>query len=185
MEGKKEQRLIRKIVRRGDRKAAGELVEAYYREIFAFVARQTGGREAAFDLTQDIFVSMLVSLPDYDGEKAAFRTWLYRIAANKVVDRYRSLAYRRSRDSLPLEEDALSDDRCLSEALEDREQAEEILRMLDGFPAETQEILRLHIFAEQTFDAIGEILSLPTSTVKTRYYRAVERIRKELAHEIH
>src|SRR5699024_7714068 len=119
MEGKKEQRLTRKSARRGDRKADGELVEANYREKLAVGARRTGGRRAAFDLTQDIFVSMLVSLPNYDGEKAAFRTWLYRIAANKVVDRYRSLAYRRSRDSLPLEEDALSDDRCLSEALED------------------------------------------------------------------
>lgn len=84
-----EEKLIRRIVRRGDRKAAGLLVERYYEEIFFLVARQTGEtRETVLDLTQEIFVSMLRSLPSYDREKAAFRTWLNRIAINKIVDRY-------------------------------------------------------------------------------------------------
>ena len=59
----REEKLIRKILRRGDRKAAGELVERYYDDIFYFVARQTGeSRETVLDVTQDIFVSMLSSL---------------------------------------------------------------------------------------------------------------------------
>ena len=68
----------------------------------------------------------------------------------------------------------------LTELLEDQETAGEILRQMEKLPAETQEILRLHIFAEQTFDTIGEMMEIPASTVKTRYYRAVEKIRKEL-----
>ena len=177
----REEKLIRKILRRGDRKAAGELVERYYDDIFYFVARQTGeSRETVLDVTQDIFVSMLSSLSGYDSGKAAFRTWLYRIATHKIVDRYRSIAYRFQRDSVPIEEERLVDSLNLTELLEDQETAGEILRQMEKLPAETQEILRLHIFAEQTFDTIGEMMEIPASTVKTRYYRAVEKIRKEL-----
>ncbi len=177
----REEKLIRKILRRGDRRAAGELVERYYDDIFYLVARQTGeSRETVLDLTQDIFVSMLASLAGYDSAKAAFRTWLYRIATNKIVDRYRSKVYRFQRDSVPFEEEEITGSLDLSDDLEDRETAEEILRRIQLLPAETQEILRLHIFAEQTFDTIAEMVGVPASTVKTRYYRAVEKIRKEM-----
>ena len=178
----REEKLIRKILRRGDRKAAGELIERYYDDIFYLVVRQTGeSRETVLDLTQDIFVSMLSSLAGYDSAKAAFRTWLYRIATNKIVDWYRSKVYRFQRDSVPIEEEILVDSLNIFDALEDTETAKEILLQIEVLPAETQEILRLHIFAEQTFDTIAEIMDIPSSTVKTRYYRAVEKIRKELA----
>ncbi len=178
----REEKLIRKILRRGDRKAAGELVEKYYDDIFYLVARQTGeSRETVLDLTQDIFVSMLSSLAGYDSAKAAFRTWLYRIATNKIVDRYRSKVYRFQRESVPFEEQEITGALDLSGDLENRETAQEILHRIQLLPTETQEILRLHIFAEQTFDAIGEMIGVPAATVKTRYYRAVEKIRKEMA----
>ncbi len=177
----REQKLIRKIVRRGDRRAAGELIEHYYQDIFSLVVRQTGeSRETAMDLTQDIFVSMLASLSSYDSQKAGFRTWLYRIATNKIVDRYRSKAYRFQRDQVPFEDETLNDKLSLADMLETQETTAEILRRIESLPTETQEILRLHIFAEQTFDTIAEMIGVPSSTVKTRYYRAVEKIRKEM-----
>ena len=69
----------------------------------------------------------------------------------------------------------------LHEALEDRETAGEILRYMETLPSETQLILRLRIFGEQAFDDIAQQLDLPVSTVKTRYYRAIEKIRKEMS----
>jgi RNA polymerase sigma-70 factor (ECF subfamily) len=54
-----EQRLIRQIRRKGDRNAADALVRMYYDEIFRFVRRQSADEDAALDLTQDIFISML------------------------------------------------------------------------------------------------------------------------------
>ena len=81
-----EQKWIRAIQRRGSRRAAEELVDAYYDEIYRFACRQTGDREDAMDLTQNIFLAVLRALSTYDRRRAGFRTWLYRIAANKAVD---------------------------------------------------------------------------------------------------
>ena len=96
----REQRLIRLVQKRRDRRAANELVEQYYNEIFAYTFRQTSQRESALDLTQEIFVSALGSIDRYSSEKGSFRTWLYRIATNKIIDACR----RKQFVLLPLEE---------------------------------------------------------------------------------
>ena len=81
-----EQRWIRRIQRQQSQKDADALVRKYYNEIYAYAYRQVGSRETALDLTQEIFISVLRSLQTYDPSRAAFRTWLYRVATNKVID---------------------------------------------------------------------------------------------------
>lgn len=51
--------------------------------------RQTGNKEDSLDLTQEIFISVLRSIKTYRADKASFRTWLYRIATNKIIDQRR------------------------------------------------------------------------------------------------
>ncbi|WP_158301706.1 RNA polymerase sigma factor [Paenibacillus mesophilus] len=90
-----ELRLIKKIRRSGDRAATDELVRHYYDEIYCFVRKQISNADVALDLTHEIFISVLRTIGHYDARRGAhFRTWLYRIAANKVVDWFRSRAYR-------------------------------------------------------------------------------------------
>ena len=79
-----EQKWIRDIQRRGSRQAADKLVRAYYDEIYRFAHRQLGHKEDALNLTQNVFLAVLRALPTFDGRKASFRTWLYRIAAHML-----------------------------------------------------------------------------------------------------
>lgn len=81
-----EQKWIRAIQRRNSQDAAEQLIQSYYDEIYRFVCRQTGSKEDDMDLTQSIFIAVLRALPGYRVERASFRTWLYRIAANKIID---------------------------------------------------------------------------------------------------
>ena len=92
---KYERRLIRKIKLFGSSKDADTLVRIYYDEIYYFVVRQINDRDEAYDMTQDIFISMLRSIGSYNEKLASFRTWLYRIAANKVID-FRRRSIRRT-----------------------------------------------------------------------------------------
>ncbi|MDM0613256.1 helix-turn-helix domain-containing protein [Clostridium perfringens] len=59
-----EKKLITLVKKNNDKKAAGEIVKFYYKEIFAYVFRQTSNEELSKDLTQEIFISMLKSLED-------------------------------------------------------------------------------------------------------------------------
>ena len=81
-----EQKWINGIRLFGSKKDADQLVRSYYDEIYIFVFRQINDAEKALDLTQDIFISMLQSIPAYNKQMSSFRTWLYRIATNKVID---------------------------------------------------------------------------------------------------
>lgn len=58
--------LIRRIKKKQDKKAADELIRRYYREIYAFTYRQTGERELALDLTQEIFITVLQGIYAFD-----------------------------------------------------------------------------------------------------------------------
>ena len=57
-----EQGWILRIQRRNSRKDAERLIQAYYDEIYVYAYRQTGNKEDALDLTQEIFLSVLRSM---------------------------------------------------------------------------------------------------------------------------
>ena len=181
MENKKEQSLIRRLKRHRDRHAADELIRLYYNEIYGYVFRQLGEKERSMDVTQEIFISMLQSIWNYDSKKAGFRTWLYQIATYKVVDYYRSKSYRSDNLWISLDEVPLEDEWDVEQYVTRQELAEQIFRYLQDKDVTLEKIFRLRFYGEYTFEEIGEILAIPTSTVKTRYYTAQNEIRKEFS----
>lgn len=178
-----EARLIRRVQRKGDRAAADELISIYHREIYAFVYRQLQDREHALDLTQDIFVSMLRSIGSFEGKVASLRTWLYRIATNRVIDHFRSKAHRNAKLTDPIEDFEFSTNEDFTLELERRDEAGRVLELLRTFEWRAQEIVRLKLFAERTFAEIAQIMSLPDSTVKTHYYATIRKIKQKFEEE--
>nr|WP_268893065.1 RNA polymerase sigma factor [Paenibacillus lutrae] len=174
--------MIKKIQRNGDRAAADELVQGYYDEIYGFVRKQVSNADIAIELTQEIFISMLRTIGFYDRKRGAgFRTWLYRIAANKVVDWFRSRAYRTMTRTISLDEVEPIDEADFIRQFEDRDFTEKICAFVGGLPPDTQKIFRLHIFGGYTFSEIAGIEGLPEGSVKSKYYRLINLIRKEFA----
>ena len=170
-----EQKWIRAIQRRGSRRAAEELVDAYYDEIYRFACRQTGDREDAMDLTQNIFLAVLRALSTYDRRRAGFRTWLYRIAANKAV-----YARRRAGPvTVPIDELDLPAAEDFAMAVQDRELLERIESYVSGLDPGIQAVFRLHLYGEKSFPEIAAILDQSESAVKSQYYRLLGRLRKE------
>lgn len=170
-----EAKWIRAVQRRGSREAAEQLIRRYYDEIYVFAYRQTGGREDALDLTQTIFLAVLRAIGTFDGRRASFRTWLYRVAANKAVDRR-----RRARPvQLPLEEAEPVSPEDFTLRLQDRVLLEQIEDRVAGLDPRLQRIFRLRLYGERTFPEIAAILELPEAAVKSQYYRLLGRLREE------
>ncbi len=170
-----EQKWIKAIQRRNSRAAAEQLIQSYYDEIYRFVYRQTGSREDSMDLTQSIFIAVLRALPGYRAERASFRTWLYRIAANKVID-----ARRKARPvSLPIEEMEIPAAEDFVTRVHDRALLEAVEGYISGLDPGEQAVFRLRIYGEKTFPEIATALGEPEAAVKSRYYRLMGRLRKE------
>lgn len=155
-------------------------MQLYYKDIFTYVFRQTQNEELSKDLTQDIFISMLKSIDRFDSKKASFKTWLYKIASNKIIDIYRSTYYKYFTVVEEVDEYTLSYESSLEESLELKEDVNEILDIVRTFNTNNQQIFRLKVFADMTFSDIGSLLEISESTVKTRYYSTIRKIKKLL-----
>ncbi|MDO5409463.1 MAG: RNA polymerase sigma factor [Lachnospiraceae bacterium] len=182
-------KLIRKIKRKNDRKAADELLGRYYREIFAFAFRQVQERELAMDLTQDIFIAVLRGLISFDERKAQFRTWLYTVASNKITDYYRSRYHRRRICETVFEavEDVPEIDfwqeQCAQQdfvqKLLEKEMIQEVMDKMVQYDNVYVQIFQQKCFLERTFKEIAQDMGLSENTVKTRFYAIQRRLRKE------
>ena len=184
IDAKEQLRLIRTVQRSGDRIAADALISEYYDEIYVYAARQTGNKHTAMDLTQNIFVSMLQTIARYDSKQAGFRTWLYRIATNKIIDHHRSRSVLRSK-ILDIDDLEIASGEDFTEWIGNEDFAARILRYIATFDPDVQRIFRLKVYADQTFAEIAASLELPEATVKTKYYRMIKTLRKEFANEYH
>lgn len=175
-----ETKLIKRIKDKGDKKSAGELVQLYYKDIFYYVFKQTKNEELSKDLTQEIFISVLKSIDRFDDKKASFKTWLYKIASNKIIDNYRSAYYKYVTVVEEIKDYMVGYDQGIEESLELKEDVSEILNTVNTFNTNLQQIFRLKIFGELTFNEIGVLLDMSESTVKTRYYSMIRKVKKEL-----
>ena len=175
-------RWIKQIKRNASESAANELVSKYYKEMYAFHYKQTLDAELSMDVTQELFIAVLQSIHAYDPKKASFRTWLYRIASNRIVDYFRSKHYRYAQFTQPIEDihQEVEDEYNLEIKLEHKEQFELVTAVVNRLDAHSQQVIRLKLFGDYTLKEIAAIEAIPLSTVKTRYYAALKRIRKEM-----
>ena len=83
----------------GDTGAFDELMSAHEDRVFGICLRMLRDRDEALDAVQDTFVNVLRKVDRYNA-KAAFSTWLYRVAVNTCYDHMRK-AKRRATQPMP------------------------------------------------------------------------------------
>lgn len=176
----KEKQWIKKIKRNANHFAANELISKYYKEIYAFMYKQTLDAELSLDLTQEVFISVLKTIGGYDDKKALFRTWLYKVASNRLVDYYRSRHYKYNQLAVSLEEFDFDDGKDIIISLEYKQDIEKVTYIINQLNASSQQIMRLKLFGEYTLQEIAEMENIPLSTVKTRYYSALKPMKQIL-----
>ena len=74
---------------RGERDAFHALFEAYKDRVYSVALRFSGDPAMAMDIAQDTFVKLFDCIREFRGE-SSFDTWVYRMVANRCLDRRRS-----------------------------------------------------------------------------------------------
>src|SRR5207253_2371162 len=108
-----------------------ELYEENFERVYAFVARRVRDRRDAEDLTSDVFHQALASLPRFQWRGAPFAAWLYRIAANAVVDHFKKMSRQ---TNMTVEAMANSE-------LDDIERRATVFRSVDRLPADQRRVI--------------------------------------------
>jgi RNA polymerase sigma-70 factor, ECF subfamily len=174
---------------RVDPHAFGQLYDFYEPRIHAFVARRLGDRAAAEDVTAMTFERALAAVRGDQFRNQAFGAWLYRVAANALVDHV-----RRSRRSVPFGRRATGDDadegfastigddraeRALAAALD----RDEVRRALRSVSAQHRRLLVLRYLDGLGTDELCAILECSPATLAVRHHRALAAVRSSLARE--
>lgn len=164
----------------GDVLAFQALYERHRRRLFGFLVKQLRDGTLAEELFQDVWQRVIAARSSWQPE-AAFSTWLFRIAHNRLNDHWRAA---RHRPAAPADADdrvqALTDVQTPETELDAQEQRRRVLRAMDALPAEQREVLQLRLEQELSLEQIGEITGVGRETVKSRLRYAMDRLRAEL-----
>lgn len=170
----------------GDGGAFAILVERFQRKIYRVAYAIVRDEVEADTVTQDTFVQAYTNLSRFEG-RAELETWLTRIAINRSRDTLR----RRRFVSLFVVRDGDEDNETILEPVDDRPDPERqllssqlrasIQRAERELSAQQKVIFRLRHYENLSLEDIADHLGLRAGTVRVHLFRAIHKIRKELA----
>lgn len=170
-------------LRAGNRHAVLEGLMARYRQkVMNLAVSILRDHALAEDMSQTVFVKAWQALPRFDG-RAALSTWLYTIARNTCLT-----AVERERRIVPLEDFAeVADDdgdpmvfgtaHAGPESAGQAAAEYDVARLLEQLPEPYRRVVVLFYLEDRSCEEVGELLSMPTGTVKALLHRG----RKKLA----
>ncbi|MGZ8566834.1 MAG: sigma-70 family RNA polymerase sigma factor [Actinomycetota bacterium] len=159
----------------GDDDALHALYARFGRPVYTMGLRLLGSREAAEELTQDVFTTAWRKAARFDPSRGRLSTWLMTIAHNLAVDRLRRETGV-TRPTLVLV-DEVPDAPGIDEEglLMERDAA---LRAIACLSDAEKRLLARTYFRGMTAREIAETDGIPLGTVKTRLRSALIKVRK-------
>jgi RNA polymerase sigma-70 factor (ECF subfamily) len=153
-----------------------ELYEENFHRVYAYIARRVSDRSEAQDLTSHVFHQALANLGKFKWRGAPFATWLFRIAANSIVDQ----AKRRAREQGENTERPATDNPAETD-LEDSERRAYLFRAVDKLPEDQRRVILLRFAAEKSVREIASELGRSEGAVKQLQFRGLENLRARLS----
>lgn len=163
----------------GDTAAFQILYERYRDPIFRFAYRLLGSVEAAEDVVHDCFLGLIKEPGRFDSSRASLRTYLYGAARNQAAKRYQSFGRETGIDELADELRSADRQGPMARVLDD-ELAGEVERAIAGLPPLQREALVLFEYEELSLAEIAAVVGADSGTVKSRLFRAREKLRSRL-----
>ena len=168
-----DERLLVEAAQR-DASRFGDLYERHFERVYAFVARRVQDRDAAEDVTAEVFHRALANLRSYQWRGAPFGAWLIRIAANALTDRSRRAAREVvGTDQLPDAGVAPAD-----LALIDRHAR--LFRLVEDLPADQRRVIVERFVDDRSIRDIAQRLKKTEGAVKQLQFRAVQTLRARM-----
>lgn len=167
-------------IRGGEIDAFEVLMRRYNQRVYRAVRSILSDEDEVEDVMQEAYVLAFTHLADFEG-RAAFSTWLVRIAVHEALARA-----RKSRRFDPLSD---ADDNASASVdpevnMSSKETRALLESAIDGLRAGFREVFVLRAVEELSTAEVAECLGIREETVKTRYFRAKEALRAALIERI-
>jgi len=173
--------LIVAIGARQDRTAFAALFAHFAPRVKAYLVRTGSDSSGADELTQEVMLLVWRKAERYDPAQANAATWIFTIARNKRIDKFRRdrhLDFDPDDPTLSPEPERLPDHR-----LEAAQEARRLSQAITILPEEQASLLKLAFYEGKSHSVIAAEVGLPLGTVKSRLRLALARLRAHLGED--
>ena len=171
---------------RGNMKAFEQLYDRHETSVWRFVFRSVQNNALTDDLVQELWFSVTRSAATYE-PKAKFKTWLFTMARNRVIDHVRTAKNHASIDAENEEGESMFSDLAAESRLgpmrqvSSREQATALLNAIEQLPEDQREAFLLQAEGDMSVEEIAAAIGVTFETAKSRLRYARNKLKTLLA----
>ena len=169
----------------GNQAAYADLVKRHQRFVFTLALRFAKNREDAEEIAQDCFIKAYRSLSAFQ-RQSKFSTWLYSIVYTTAMTFLRKK--RIDTDSIDDENTYIQLENVSSShdinSAENKSRSYYLNQAITQLMPDDAAIITLFYMGEQSLDEIGKTLGIETNTVKVKLFRARQRLKEKLEHNL-
>lgn len=161
-----------------------KLVIQFEKQVFNLCAYLLNNKFDAEDVTQEVFISIFQSLPQFKGD-AKLSTWIYRITVNKCREQIRHKS-RKKRFGILIDLfdrtnfTITSNDRTPEEQLFNDERTNLLLTAIEALPENQRLAYTLHNMEDFSYKEIAELMEVSISSVESLIFRAKKNLKVKL-----
>ncbi len=168
-----------KSAKDGDTEAFGFLYERYAERVFRFLFAHLDNRLDAEDLTEEVFLRVWRSLPNFREQGVPFLAFIFRIARNALIDHYRRSS--QVKNQVSIEEISLRDGNPgPGESALSSLEREELRISLEQLREDYRTVLVLRFLSELSPEETAQVMGRSTGAVRVLQHRALLALREML-----
>lgn len=168
----------------GDAASFGVIYTRHERALYRFLLHQTGNNAGlAEDLAHDVWVKVIKASERYV-PSAQFRTFLFHIAHNRLIDHFRARGEQlesldaEDEDGQSMLENMTDNNYCQPcDLIANRQVAQQLRECIRALPARQREVFLLKEESELSLVEVSELIGVSFETVKSRMRYALDKLR--------
>lgn len=161
---------------RCDPEAFGAIYSRHHMRIYRFAYKRLGDSRAAEDVASEVFMKAFAAVPRFRDTGRPVLAWLYRIAANAIVDRCRRAERFEPLDARSVDSSTETPESSAIRAMEMRR----IWLVIDGLPRDQRAALILRFGEDRSTKDIAARMERSNGATKVLIHRALDRVRESV-----
>lgn len=175
--------LIRQYIT-GDQGAFEIIIHRYTKVLYRFIYPILKDVHATNDCIQEVFIKVWKNIKKYN-QNQSFKNWIFTIAhrtALDIIKKKKNIPFSVLDSENSIFEENIPDEELLPDAIfENEENVKLVKKALENLPPSIQIIILLHNGENMTFEEISTITNTSINTVKSRYRRALIKLKNDIA----
>ena len=148
-----------------------QLYELNFERVYAYIVRRVQDRAETEDLTAEVFHQALANIQRFEWRGIPFAAWLFRIAANLILDRWRQSGREITDD------DVIESAQVGPSEIEEVERRTTLFRLVDALPAEQKRVIVLRFVDQKSIKEVAKEMCRTEGAVKQLQFRALSTLR--------